>query len=254
MNCNFDGPAARCGVARTANANAEFSQIEDPLAEIGRIEQMKINADFSQRVAVKFDDTEWVASPMPGVERKMLDRIGDEIARATTIVRYAPGSAFSAHTHDGGEEYLVLEGVFHDEHGDFPVGTYVRNPPTSRHTPSAPEGATILVKLHQFDPADRTQIRIDTDASDDATQPLFSDPRETVRIVRLKAGQEVTLDAEAGLETFVIDGSFTEGGDTFDRWDWLRLPPGAKSVALAGPEGTSIWVKSGHLAHVSDPS
>src|SRR6056297_2598515 len=70
---------------------------------------------------------------MPGVRRRMLDRIGNEVARATTIVRFDPGSAFSAHTHDGGEEYLVLDGTFQDEDGDFPAGSYVRNPPTSSH-------------------------------------------------------------------------------------------------------------------------
>src|SRR6056297_140426 len=126
---------------------------------------MRINADFSARVLVRFDETDWVASPMPGVERKMLDRVGGEVARATSIVRYAPGSAFSAHTHDGGEEYLVLDGTFCDEHGAFPTGHYVRNPPTSSHTPSAPDGAIILVKLHQFDPADRRHVTVDTAAT-----------------------------------------------------------------------------------------
>jgi anti-sigma factor ChrR (cupin superfamily) len=70
----------------------------------------------------------------------MLDRIGDEIARATPMVRYAPGSHFSSHTHEGGGEFLVLEGVFTDEHGDSPTSTYVRNPPTSRHTPGSEPG------------------------------------------------------------------------------------------------------------------
>lgn len=101
---------------------------------------MDLNANFDERAVVHSDSQPWVASPMKGVDRRMLDRIGDEVARATTIVRYAPGSAFSAHTHTGGEEFLVLEGVFQDEHGDFPVGTYVRNPPTSSHTPSSAEG------------------------------------------------------------------------------------------------------------------
>lgn len=111
---------------------------------------MHLNADFSQRAVVRFDEGEWVASPMPGVQRRMLDRIGAEVARATSIVRFDPGSAFSPHTHDGGEEYLVLDGTFQDEDGDFPTGSYVRNPPTSSHTPAAHDGATILVKLHQF--------------------------------------------------------------------------------------------------------
>jgi anti-sigma factor ChrR (cupin superfamily) len=92
----------------------------------------------------------------------MLDRIGDEVARATSIVRYAPYSRFSPHTHAGGEEFLVLEGVFQDEHGDYPAGSYVRTPPTSSHTPGSEPGCTIFVKLWQFDPDDRTPVRIDT--------------------------------------------------------------------------------------------
>lgn len=212
---------------------------------------MRINADFSRRVVVKFDETDWVPSPMPGVERKMLDRIGEEVARATSIVRYAPGSAFSPHTHDGGEEYLVLEGTFRDEHGAFPVGSYVRNPPTSRHTPSAPEGATILVKLHQFDPADRTQVHVDTAARDAPRLPLFSDSREEVAIERWAPGAEVSLDAPGGMELFVLEGGIAEGGDSLARWDWLRLPSGTRTRVAAGPQGARVWIKSGHLAHVA---
>lgn len=219
---------------------------------------MHVNADFSQRVLVRFEDSEWVPSPMPGVERKMLDRIGDEVARATTIVRFALGSAFSAHTHDGGEEYLVLDGTFQDEDGDFPVGAYVRNPPTSSHTPAAQDGATILVKLHQFDLADRTQVQISTtsaawmkaeDGTD--TQALHKDARETVVIERWAPGQTRALDATGGLEVFVLEGGLTESGDTLSRWDWLRVPVGGQCVATAGVEGTRVWIKSGHLRHVS---
>lgn len=211
---------------------------------------MKINADFSQRVVVAFAENDWVASPMPGVERKMLDRIGAEVARATTIVRYAPGSAFSAHVHDGGEEFLVLDGVFRDEHGDFPKGTYVRNPPTSRHTPSAPQGATILVKLHQFDPADRQQLRLDTSGPGDV--PLFRNTSEDVRVACWAPGAEIALDASGGMEVFVIEGGFSESGDTLGAWDWLRLPVGTQTRAVAGPEGAQVWIKFGHLAHLSE--
>ena len=95
---------------------------------------MELNADFSRRVAVHAARLPWVPSPMVGVERRMLDRIGDEVARATSIVRYAPGSHFSPHAHGGGEEFFVLEGVFQDEHGEFPAGSYVRNrPPRVTH-------------------------------------------------------------------------------------------------------------------------
>lgn len=97
---------------------------------------MEINNDFNQRVAVHSASQAWLASPIAGVDRRMLDRIGDEVARATSIVRYAPNSQFSPHVHSGGEEFLVLEGVFQDEHGDFPAGSYIRNPPESSHTPA----------------------------------------------------------------------------------------------------------------------
>ena len=114
---------------------------------------MELNADFSQRVAVHAASIAWTPSPMPGVDRRMLDRLGEEVARATTIVRYAPESAFSAHVHTGGEEFIVLDGVFQDEHGDFPAGSYIRNPPQSRHTPRSAPGCTIFVKLWQLNPA-----------------------------------------------------------------------------------------------------
>ncbi|KIC42435.1 cupin [Ruegeria sp. ANG-R] len=207
---------------------------------------MRINADFSQRVAVHFDKTDWVASPAAGVERKMLDRIGEEVARATTIVRFAPGSAFSAHTHDGGEEYLVLDGVFQDETGDFPVGSYVRNPPTSSHTPSASEGATILVKLHQFDPDDRTEVRRSINGGGDIE--LFRDAHEDVQVQTWAAGEHIELDADKGFEVFVIEGGFVEAGEDFGTWDWLRLPPGSRSAAIAGEGGARVWIKSGHLS------
>ncbi|WP_420860046.1 cupin domain-containing protein [Marivivens marinus] len=216
---------------------------------------MEINANFDERAVVHSEQEPWVASPMKGVDRRMLDRIGEEVARATTIVRYAPGSSFSAHTHTGGEEFLVLEGVFQDEHGDFPVGTYVRNPPTSSHTPSAADGATILVKLWQFDLDDRQQVTIDTTAltplpvRDGVSEiPLFEDTRERVRIEVWAAGATVAVEGHSGFEALVIEGSFTEGSETFVKNSWLRLPPAMPVHAVAGPDGARLWVKSGHLA------
>ena len=70
---------------------------------------MQINSDFSQRVVVRPEDYEFIDSPLAGVSRVMLDRAGDEVARATSIVRYKAGSGYSAHTHNGGEEILVLD-------------------------------------------------------------------------------------------------------------------------------------------------
>ena len=109
------------------------------------------NSDFEQHVVIRPEDYHWIPSPMPGVERMLLDRIGEESARATSLVRYAPNSEFSEHRHSGGEEFLVLEGVFEDEHAKYPVGTYVRNPIGTAHTPRiGKEGALIFVKLQQF--------------------------------------------------------------------------------------------------------
>src|SRR5271168_3981228 len=106
---------------------------------------MNLNSAFGARAAVHAGRLAWTPSPIPGVDRCMLDRVGEEVARATSIVRYAPGSHFSPHTHGGGEEFLVLDGVFQDEHGDFPAGSYIRNPPTSRHTPRSEVGCTLFV-------------------------------------------------------------------------------------------------------------
>ena len=112
-----------------------------------------VNADFTQRVVIATDTMPWIPSPQAGVERRLLDRIGGEVARATSLVRYAPASAFPAHGHALGEEFLVLDGVFSDEHGDYPAGTYVRNPPGSHHTPRTAPGCIIFVKLRQMQPA-----------------------------------------------------------------------------------------------------
>ena len=221
---------------------------------------MKINADFSRRAVMRAAESDWVPSPMPGVERKMLDRIGDEVARATTIVRYAPGSAFSAHTHDGGEEFLVLEGVFSDEHGDFPAGSYIRNPPTSSHTPGSKPGCVILVKLHQFDPKDRTHVRLAANKMRGVAPagrpgvtvtPLYADAREEVRIEDWSPNAEIRFDAADGAEVFVIQGGLSERGEALREWDWLRLPPGSTLNARAGSQGARVWIKTGHLAEES---
>jgi anti-sigma factor ChrR (cupin superfamily) len=220
---------------------------------------MNLNADFTQRAVVHAATLEWQASPMPGVERRLLDRVGGEIARATTIVRFAPESQFSPHEHGGGEEFLVLEGVFQDETGDFPAGYYVRNPPQSHHTPSSKPGCTIFVKLWQFDLADRTHVRADTReiamvsaAGRDGVliMPLFRDGREDVRLERWAPHADIAFDPDGGLEVLVLDGSFREGGETFVTQSWLRLPIGARFNARAGAEGCRVWIKSGHLRQV----
>jgi hypothetical protein len=220
---------------------------------------MEINADFTQRAVVHAAQLPWVASPMAGAERRMLDRIGDEVARATSIVRYAPDSHFSPHTHGGGEEFLVLDGVFQDEHGDFPAGSYIRNPPTSRHTPRSVPGCILFAKLWQFDHADRNQVEINTatmaytpvaDRPGVERRPLFEDDHENVRLERWEPGAAITLSLLGGGEWLVLEGNFNEGGEHFEAQSWLRLPPGSALQAKAGPEGRRVWVKTGHLLHI----
>jgi hypothetical protein len=218
---------------------------------------MDLNADFTRPAVAHAASLPWIASPMAGVERRMLDRLGEEVARATSIVRYAPGSHFSPHVHDGGEEFLVLEGVFQDEHGDYPAGSYIRNPPTSSHTPGSQAGCVIFVKLWQFDPADRTQVQLDTAqvaAEPDparpgvALTPLFADACETVRLELWAPDAEVRLPAPGGLELLVLAGEFRSDEVLFTGQSWLRLPPGAALKAQAGPSGCRLWMKTGHLA------
>jgi len=223
---------------------------------------MELNADFTKRVLVHSDEVEWLASPMPGVERRMLDRIGDEVARATTIVRYAPGSHFSAHVHTGGEEFIVLEGVFQDEHGNFPVGSYIRNFPTSSHTPGSELGCIIFVKLWQFDLDDRTPVKIDmnkmgsvkdADRSGVSVMPLFQDERETVQLEKWDANTEIDFDLPEGGEFLVMEGGFEEGGEVLRQYSWLRLPKGSRLEAKAGPKGAKVWMKTRHLRFVQPP-
>lgn len=224
---------------------------------------MDLNSDFKARVVVHSAQLDWVASPMVGVDRRMLDRIGGEVARATTIVRYAPDSHFAAHTHTGGEEFIVLEGVFQDEHGDFPAGSYVRNPPGSGHTPGSDQGCVIFVKLWQFDPTDRTQVMLDMNKMESipsadrpgvSVMPLFQDQRETVRAEDWDAGVSTTMNLPKGGEFLVLEGSFTEGGERFVKGSWLRLPEGATLAATAGAGGAKVWMKLHHIPHAKPPT
>lgn len=221
---------------------------------------MELNADFASRVVVHSDQLDWQASPMAGVDRRMLDRIGGEVARATTIVRYAPNSQFSAHTHTGGEEFIVLDGVFQDEHGDFPEGTYVRNPPTTSHTPGSELGCTIFVKLWQFDMADRNQFRktmadeLAAPVNGVATAELHRDAQEVVTYSHLDAGAKLTNSDAGGIELLVIAGSIDERGETLGKGAWLRLPEGMPLTAVAGDTGAKVWIKTGHLPHAMAPA
>lgn len=216
---------------------------------------MNINSDLSKRAVVHSEALEWVPSPLPGVHRRMLERDGDEVARATSVVRYAPGSAFSPHRHDAGEEFLVLEGVFSDESGDFPEGMYVRNPPGSRHKPSSEAGCTILVKLRQIPDDDREFVRLDSHDEGawrevDETESVLELHRtahEHVRMVRWAAGAVPARKYFAqGAEYFVLEGEFEDEDGVYGRGSWLRLPPGSTQMPRSS-KGCTCYLKTGHL-------
>ena len=217
---------------------------------------MKLHEDFSKRVVVQTHDLTWVASPLPGVDRRMLDRDGEEIARATSIVRYAKGSSFSPHTHDGGEEYLVLDGVFSDEHGDFGKGMYVRNPPGSSHTPSSGDGCTIFVKLRQMDDDDKGQIGVDTESREGWEKvegspievlPLHRYGEEVVRMVRMAPGTRLDHhDHPGGEEILVLEGGFADEHGRYQEGHWIRNPPGSGHQVVS-EQGCLLYIKTGHL-------
>lgn len=218
---------------------------------------MLLNDDLSTRTLVDAAALDWTPSPAQGVERRMLFRIGAEKARATSIVRYAPGTRFARHGHPGGEEFLVLEGTFQDETGDFPVGTYVRNPPGTGHAPGSEPGCTIFVKLWQFRADDRERVvRRPGEGKRAPLRPgvtssliLFESPAEYVASEEWEPGAEIDVVNPEGLELLVLAGGFNDGRDTLGRWSWLRLPAGVPLHARAGPEGASIWFKSAPLLH-----
>lgn len=215
---------------------------------------MKINADFSAQAAVRPDPELWVHSPEAGVDRLMLDRIGEEVARATSLVRYAAGSEFSRHEHAMGEEFLVLDGVFSDETGHYPAGSYVRNPPGSSHAPFSKDGCRIFVKLRQFDAADLEQFSVDTrDTGNwtDAVCPLHRFGTETVVVRRLEKGACLTIHAGGGgAELLVIEGSLVQGDDAYGPEAWLRFPPG-EGESLVANDDSLVWIKTGHLSELA---
>ena len=216
---------------------------------------MQLNTDLEQRVRIDAANLAWTPSPDGSVLRRMLSRDGAEVARATSIVQYPPGSRFPRHEHALGEEFLVLEGVFEDESGQFPAGTYVRNPPGSGHAPWSDGGCIIFVKLRQMQPDDRAHVVISPDSSAWTTGErarhlaLHEDAFERVTLVDLEPGGGLSLEnCAGGAEILVLAGACREGGESLSEGSWLRLPPGS-DVAVSSDEGCRLYLKTGHLAH-----
>ncbi len=220
---------------------------------------MKLHTDYSERVAIATDPTPWVDSPSPGVMRKMLERDGEELARATTLVAYAPDTAFPRHDHELGEETFVLSGTFADEHGVYNAGTYLRNPPGSSHAPYSKSGCTLFVKLRYLAPDDQTRIVVDTVKSEWypgrvhglSVLPLAAHGHESTALVRWQPGTRFSRHAHwGGEEIFVIDGVFYDEHGRYPSGSWLRSPHMSVHTPYS-TEGCTIFVKTGHLSALS---
>ena len=214
---------------------------------------MLLHADRTERVVIDTRAAAWTPSPEPGVHRIMLDREGDEIARATSIVRYAPGSRFKEHRHDQGEEILVLDGEFRDEHGIYPAGTYLRNPWGTRHSPFSPQGCLLFVKLRQMPAADRQTVVVEgafahcaLDGERAAREVvLHATDAERVSLVRWPAGYtDARHDHPHGEEILVLEGDFADEHGRYGVGTWLRQPAGSAHVPFTRG-GCLMWMKRG---------
>jgi anti-sigma factor ChrR (cupin superfamily) len=216
---------------------------------------MLINADLTQRAVVDTAALRWADSPMPGVARKMLERDGGEVARATSLVRYAAGSRFERHVHGGGEEILVLDGIFSDENGDYPAGTYLRNPPGSSHAPFSTAGCTLFVKLRQFAADDRARLVIDTNSAawQDGKTDAYSEMllhqhgAERIYLIKWHAGKSFPRHIHrGGEEIFILAGTYADEHGTYPKGSWVRAPVGSSHAPLP-TDGALFYAKLGHL-------
>ncbi|MDG3087834.1 cupin domain-containing protein [Vibrio hannami] len=215
---------------------------------------MNLRMDFQVRVAVDTEQQEWTPSPLAGVWRKPLEREAAESGHTTSIVRYDPNSKFSSHLHPLGEEIFVLDGVFSDETGDFPSGTYIRNPPGSRHAPFSNAGCTIFVKLNQFNELDLEQKRITTTElewlpgnGNLQVMPLHNYEGEHVALVKWPRGEKFQSHAHfGGEEILVLSGELKDEYGSYPVGTWLRSPHMSRHLPYVDDE-TIILVKTGHL-------
>jgi anti-sigma factor ChrR (cupin superfamily) len=219
-----------------------------------------INGDLSVRVAVDTAAMPWTPSPSRTVWRKRVHLVGPaESGQVTSIVRYEPSSTFHTHAHPDGEEILVLEGVFSDEHGDWPAGTYLLNPEGFRHAPFSREGCVLLVKLRQYPGRAREHVALRSESlpwepvrAGVAVRRLYSQAgfADTVRLERWAPGAALgRIDYAGGAELFVLEGSFDDADGAFARGAWLRLPPGAQHSPSTST-GCVLYIKEGGFAYL----
>lgn len=217
-----------------------------------------LNADYSRRVVKRTAAMEWQRSPSAGVWRKRLDLVGPaEQGRVTSVVRYDPGSAFPAHDHPDGEEILVLEGTFCDEHGTYPQGTYLLNPEGFRHAPFSDEGCVLFVKLRQYAGRERAHVAIDTGRAKwrpgavpgSEILVLYDEPRypDAMYLVRLAPGTRGPVhDHPGGEEILVLEGGLEDEHGCYETGDWVRDPDGSRHQPISR-QGCLLYVKRGHL-------
>ncbi len=215
---------------------------------------MSVNMDFGQWVRCDTRAAAWQTSPADGVERCPLERQGGESGHATSLVRFCLGATFPSHAHPGGEELLILDGVFSDEHGDYPTGTYLRNPSGTSHAPFTREGCTLFVKLCQFVAGDHSEIRIDittgafTPVSPGVSkQALYRFGDQDTHLTRFApvATAEHHIHV-GGEEVFVIEWTWQDDRGTYPAGTWVRFPDGSDHTPHSA-EGALLFVKRGHL-------
>ncbi len=216
---------------------------------------MNLNIDFSERVVLETAPLDWVASPNAAVQRKLLERDGGELARACSIVRYAAGARFEWHTHDKGEEIYVLEGTLTDELGDYPSGTYIKNPPGSMHAPSSKDGCVLFVKLRHLLNNDLERVVVHTKSAQWyqglvpglSVMPLSEFQSHHTALVRWAPSTFFNPHRHyGGEEIFVIDGVFEDEHGRYPKHTWLRSPHMSQHQPFSR-EGCTILVKTGHL-------
>jgi len=216
-----------------------------------------LHSDLSEGLVLDTDTMPWVASPEPGVWRRMLERAGAESGRATSIVRYEPGARFHAHRHPMGEEFFVLQGTFSDEHGDYLVGSYVLNPPDSGHTPRTRDGCVLFVKLCQYAGAGRRRMVADSarmewrpsGMSGIAIKELYSDSNHPERVALMKWDPGARYPRHShpgGEEILVLEGALVDEAGRYPYGVWIRNPTGSAHEPYS-PEGCILLIKTGGL-------
>ncbi|MFK8068682.1 MAG: cupin domain-containing protein [Gammaproteobacteria bacterium] len=211
--------------------------------------------DRSKQVAINTSEMDWLPSPAKGVLRKPLEREAKETGQVTSVVKYQPGSEFSSHMHPNGEEIFVLNGVFEDEHGSHPAGSYLRNPPGSSHAPKSSVGCELFVKLNMFQEGDSETVVINTDSKEWlpgineglSVMPLHTFGLESMALVKWKAGTIFTPHVHpGGEEIFVLEGTLEDEHGVYPKGAWIRSPNYSEHHPTS-KEGCIIFVKTGHL-------